>query len=398
MTEDVFTQSGTPVPDTEDAPTRPEYTPMKSQADYEPKPKEYDNDTDSIRRAFRDLEKARQAGTVPQAEAEAEAEPLKRGYRQDGGVGDPVPENQTVEPRRAADDLSRAREIEGEQPNNLTAEIDRVRDAYNNPQAAEQPQPDSQPQPPTAEAQQPQDDPADEVRRVLENHPRVREALEAELVTVEQQRRAFAEGARNAAQVSAASVLSNWPELASLSATELPHALAAIAKVDPVKATAINGALQRTQALLTASQQAEAAQRQIQAQNLKNWVEAEEQKFEREVLSKESPESLQKIKAMLPEIIQQDYGLSREDVANALQTNPALRSAAFQSVLLDAAKFRMAQRDVAAKVHRDVRPVQKPGVSQPRGYDSAVDSALRSFRANPSPKSAAALLIAKREA
>lgn len=111
--------------------------------------------------------------------------------------------------------------------------------------------------------------------------------------------------------------------------------------------------------------------------------------------AKETPESMQRIKQALPSIIEQDYGVSRQELFQALQTNPALRSAAFQSMMLDAAKYRMAQREVVNKVDRSVPPVQRPGVSQPRS-DDGVTSALNRFRAEPSVENAAKLLQARR--
>jgi hypothetical protein len=114
------------------------------------------------------------------------------------------------------------------------------------------------------------------------------------------------------------------------------------------------------------------------------------------VLAKENPETVKKIKEALLEILTLDYGISREDLAHALQTNPALRSAAFSSILLDAAKYKLAQRDVAAKVSRPVPPVQKPGVASLHRNNDHVDAALKQFRSEPSVANAAKLLQARR--
>jgi hypothetical protein len=124
-------------------------------------------------------------------------------------------------------------------------------------------------------------------------------------------------------------------------------------------------------------------------------VAAEEAKFEKEVLSKENPATVQKIKEALPQIMQ-DYGLSREDVVHAFQTNPALRSAAFQSVLLDAARWKLAQKEAVTKVARPVPPVQRPGVAAPHRNNDHIETALKQFRAEPSVHNAAKLLQARR--
>jgi hypothetical protein len=402
---DVFTESGTEVPDFEAAPTE-NYRPLPTAEDLSerPKEKEYDgNDSAELRRAAKDLIEAREAGTVPQAEAE----PVDRTYRWDGGTGKPVEDHYTLDAKRAAEDLTRVREIEAasltQQQADVAAEVDTFRNAYAANQQQQQPEPQSDPQAqaPAAEAQQPEQPPPPgvdpEIAQAL-NNPKIRAALEAEVQSAEQARAAFAQGARQAAQVAAASVLANYPELANVPTAQLQTAIASIAQVNPQRAIEINAALGRTQALYAASVQAEQAQKQLHAQRIQEWTKAEEAKFEREVLSKESPATVEKLKQAMPQIIQEDYGISRDDLVHALQTNPALRSSAFQAVLLDALKFRTAQREVASKIARPVPPVQKPGVSQPRSNDGEVDAAIAKFRSDPNPKNAAALLIARRAA
>lgn len=143
-------------------------------------------------------------------------------------------------------------------------------------------------------------------------------------------------------------------------------------------------------------QQAAALQQQQQAQALEAWTKSESEKFDREVYQKESPETRQKLQAAMPEILEKDYGIGRDDLAYAIQHNPAMRSSAFQKIFLDAMKFRVAQREVVNKIDRSTPPIQRPGVSQPRGNDSGVESALKAFRANPGPQTGAALVAARR--
>jgi hypothetical protein len=390
----------------EDKPA-PEWTPMADPGAAVDDKATYGNDAEGLKEAAKDLSEAREARTVKQAEAE----PLVRTYQYLTGdkAGEAIPDNQTITAERAARDVSTMREYEAasQQPqqSDIANAIDSFRNAYAaNPQQqqqiAEQPQGQQQEQPQaTEQAQQPEQatppgiDP--EIAQAL-NNPKIRAALEAEVQSAEQARAAFAQGARQAAQVAAASVLSNFPELANVPAAHLQTAIDVIARQDPQRAMAINGALQRTQALLTASQQAEAAQQQIQAQNLKQWIASEDAKFT-QATANETPETMRRIAENIIALAE-DYGVSREQLGAVWQSQPVLRSAAFQPIMVDAARYRMATKEVAAKVHREIPLVQRPGVSRPHNSNDEVDSAMAKFRSDPNPKSAAALLTARRRA
>jgi hypothetical protein len=63
---------------------------------------------------------------------------------------------------------------------------------------------------------------------------------------------------------------------------------------------------------------------------------------------------------------------------------------------MDGARWRMAQADLANKVDRSVPPVQRPGVASSQRTDDNVTAAMKAFRADPTAKNAAALLVAKR--
>src|SRR5262249_19545948 len=127
-------------------------------------------------------------------------------------------------------------------------------------QPAEQPQPQQQ-RPP----QKPDIDP--EILEAL-SKPKVRAALEAEVAHVEQARQQYAQGAKAAATMAAASLLASFPELANVPTNMLQTAVATIGQVNPQRAQQINAHLERVQNLYNASQQAEAARQQIQAQQI----------------------------------------------------------------------------------------------------------------------------------
>jgi hypothetical protein len=225
----------------------------------------------------------------------------------------------------------------------------------------------------------------------------VQAAIQAELQQTEQARAAYAHQALAAARVAGAALFANFPELASLSAQELPHAITAIAKVNPEKAMAIQAQVQRTQQLWQASQQAEAQRAAIQSQQLQQWAAQQDAVFEREVASKESPETMRKIAENVVAMAEES-GVSKEELAAAWQSQPVMRSVAFQKMMVMAGKYAIAQKEVVNKIDRSAPPVQRPGVSQPRGDDSGVRAAIKAFNSDPNPKNAAALLIARREA
>ena len=382
----------------------PEYTPLPTFAPEEPKKDTYSNDKDGLEAAASELSEARKNGQVPATEDTVE-NTIDRGYRWEQGLGKEVEPHYTLDARRAAEDLTRVRQAEVEAaspPQEVTQAIDAVRDAFHNPQAQHDPQVQAQ----AAETQQQsQPQPADgvdpELRAALEN-PKIRQALEAEVAQVEQARQVYATQSRQAAQISAASLLANFPELANVPTNQLQTAISVIAATNPQRAQAIQGHLQRTEALYNASVRAQQDQQQlqaqVQAQRVAEFVKSENEKFERDVIAKETPETLQRIKDNIFEIAQESYGLSKEDLAHAWQTQPVLRSAAFQAVFLDAAKFRLAQREAAAKLDRSVPPVMRPGVSQPHSGNDGVTHALNRFKSDPSVSNASKLLLARRAA
>src|SRR5512133_2191876 len=104
--------------------------------------------------------------------------------------------------------------------------------------------------------------------------------------------------------------------------------------VDPAKATDIKNRIDHARALYDASQQAEAAQQQIQAKQLQDWVAQQDAVFEREYASKESPATMQKISEAAVELAA-EYGIGKQELAALWQSQPLMRSAAFQSMMAD---------------------------------------------------------------
>jgi hypothetical protein len=394
------------------------YAPMAdAYAPPEDKKKTYDgNNSDSIREAAKDLTEAR---------AKAELEPTPRGYVQYGGDHhlEASPENETISLERAADDLTRQRGFEqaaaqSHDPDRMAAAVDSIRAAHpdrqlppdlipqlqaaheqatkqeqSQAQATEQPveQPLQQPmqQPPLPDGVDP------EIAQALQN-PKIRAALEAEVMAAENARQQFSQATLQASKLAAAAVLAQHPELASLSPQEMPHALAAIEKINPQKAAEIQSQLSRAKGLMDAHLQVEQQRAVLQAQQLQAWVAQEDQKFS-QATKHESPETMRKLSEAAVELAE-EYGVSKAELLQLWNSQPLLRSSAMQRIFADAARFRIAQKGIAEKAHVPVPPVQRPGVSQPRGDYAGVQAALKSFNADPSPKAAAALLMARRAA
>jgi hypothetical protein len=385
-----------PSADAERAPAHDSYVEMPPATPVEPEKKRTfeGDDATAAKAAAADLTREREAAGAPKDAITDRS----WGWISGEDAGKPIDPRFTVSAERAADELKAVRQLEAASqqpaPEDIAARIDQARGEYFNQQAPQQPDPQTaqqQTQQPV-EAQQP--DPTAEIRQVLEQHPAVRQALESELQQTEATRAAYAQQARQAAQVAAAAVLSQWPSLANLSAQELPHAISAIAKTDPATAAQIQGQLNRVQSLYDASVQAQKAQEKIQAQQFQSWVAEQDAAFDREVTSKETPETMRKIGENVIALAE-EYGVSKQELGALWQSQPLLRAAPFQRMMADAARYRMAQREAVNKIDRSVPPVQRPGTSQPRG-DGEVTAALNKFRSEPSVANAAKLLQARR--
>jgi hypothetical protein len=347
------------------------------------------------------LSKAREEGRVPQVEAD---EPTVRDYHWQNGQGNKVAAEYEVDAERAAEDLTRVRDAEvAAASQDLNAQqVDAIRQSYQEAQQPAQPEAQQQPQPEaqaTAEQQSPDDAVVDEVRRVLEANPRVRQALESELQVTEQHRQAYVSATRTAAQLSAAAMFSQWPELSSLTEAQLPIALQMIQKQDPDKAAAIENAFQRTkglwQAATAAEQQRAETQARVQTEQTKAWIAQQDKAYDAAV--NDTPEQRAKLGAEAVAMLK-EYGATDAEIAAAWNSPGPFRSAVGQRILRDAAAHRLAQRGVADKISKPVVPVQRPGISRPADNSEDVSAAMRRFNANPTPKNAAEILLARRAA
>ena len=150
----------------------------------------------------------------------AEREPIERKYVQIGGEhdGEPVPKNQSIDLKRAVNDITRQRGFEAYVAEQQGAEA--VAQATDQYRAAEQAKQQPQQQQPEVQAQISPDQIPDgvdiEVVQALTNNPKLRAAVEKEVIAADQSRMQYANATRAAAQVATATVLANYPELQGL--------------------------------------------------------------------------------------------------------------------------------------------------------------------------------------
>jgi hypothetical protein len=290
--------------------------------------------------------------------------------------------------------LDRQRNLEAAQAaesdkNVVTNIVDAIRGSVQQPEA-QQPQVQQQAEQPQAqpEAQPPTDE---QMLQAALERPAVRQALEAQLNTVEQQRAQYAKAAGEAFELAHASLFSQYPELQNVSGGNLPAVLNVLRHNNPARYADVVNALQQTDKLHTAATQAKAQEAQIAEARQKMWVASEEKRFESEVLAKESPATIEAVKRNGSRILSENYGVSVDQLKEVFATNPALRSAPMQAALFDLIKTKLTQEAIATKkAPPAVPPVMRPGVSRPAPShdDEEAKSALARFKADPNPKAA----------
>ena len=358
-------------------------------------------------------------------------EPEVREYT-DQQTGEKPPDNEVVEPERAADDLRNIRDAERraaqERDNRDLAEaLDQLqRDALAatgqpqpqppaQPEAQQQTEPDLSLQPEAAyeQAQQQIAEADREIEKFLAN-PAVRSRVEFELGQVQQQAAAQVQAAQTAYTqavtanaVAALGVLTaQFPEFAGMSGAQLEGAL----KVsNPQRAEAFRnlvgqvntvvGAYQQQAAQQQQQQQALHAQQYERAQDTFRQYAAEQ---DARVMANDPPETVAAIRhAFVAEA--KAAGISEKELATVNNTNSAMRHSFVQNLLADGMRYRLAQRSVSRAVNRPVPQVQPPGISEPaRSDDGQVAALWTKLNSNnqglPGLRNAAELVAARRRA
>ena len=392
---------------------RPDYTPMVD-AFAEPKPEEktYGSDFGSIKEAAKDVDEQRAA---------AQPEPIVRQYQQvrDGQfTGEEVPGNETVDLKRAAEDITRARGFEAEalelQTDATVADaVDTVRSSVQEQLQGQQPQ-QAQPQQPEypqqpqqspevqAQQQQQQQAPVSDEQMLQDalSRPAVRQALEAQLQTVEAQRQQYAQAAQDAANLAHAGLLGQFPELQHATASNLPAILNVLQANNPQRYAQVIQGLLQTDHLQKAAANAKSAEQQIAQARVKTWA-AEQDSVMDHFVAQQPKEESSAVSKNLARVVRDYYGINPAELAQAIQANPALRAAPFQRMMYETVRGHLTQEAIQQKrVIPQAPPVQRPGASReaPSYSDEDAASALKAFNRNPNPKTAATYLNAKRAA
>jgi hypothetical protein len=371
----------------------------------------------------------------------APPEPVHRDYF-DVQSGEATPSNQTLEIDRASRDLSEIRKAERQELESarnaelnealgwLAHEEEAMRLATT-PQPAQPSQPELDPEAIAAlpleqqnalyAANQAQLAEADrQIQEFLKN-PEVRERIEGEFNTVKTQAAAEVQQARAAYQhviaqnaaAGLAALNASFPELAGMTPDQVTGALRLM---QPQRAEQYRQHVGLVSNLIAAHQQQAAQQQQQQlalqaqqqqraAQELEQYRLAEVKRYEA-ATAHENPETMRTLRESAFPMIERHYGIP-EATMRALASGQQrvdsaalLHSSAFQLMITDALKFRMAQQSVGRAASRPIPQVIRPGSSaeaQTR-TEAALAEAQAKLKPNMSPKEAAQFLIAKRAA
>jgi hypothetical protein len=198
----------------------------------------------------------------------------------------------------------------------------------------------------------------------------------------------------------ARALLADVPELAAVAPDQVPLAVQIIAKSNPQRAQVIAERIQGLQALAVQAQNAKAAEQQVDQRRFAEWAFHEDNKFDRDVMSTMPPERFKEVRAQAAKTLL-NAGLSERELVHYWNTNPLLRSAAGQSVVLKAAMWDLALAAQAkAKTelpHRrapaPVAQVQRPGISSAIGER---DEGIRMPRQFANAKEAANYIFERR--
>jgi hypothetical protein len=376
---------------------------FKEMADAYAEPKEeretFSSDLQGIEKAADALEESRAA----------EKEITERKYIEVGGErhGQDVPPDHAIDISRATRDLARQRGFEAEFVEQQGAEA--LRDEVDSFRAAEHAKQQQQQQPQQAQDVQPQAQTSPEqvvppgvdaeVVDALQKSPKLRAAVEQELGKAEHARRQYAEATHVAARAAVESILADWPELVGLNGEQIGAVVQAMSISNPERHQQLTAKLQRAETIHRMSEQAKSVQAEIMRQQLAHWSQQQDRQMDQH-LANESPEIVKGVKENIGRIARDVYGLDPQQLGVVFANNPILRSAEFQRVFFDAAKFHLMQSQLTDKKYRDAPPVMRPGTSdnRPSADDARVVKARAEFLRDSNPRSAAAYLLARRAA
>lgn len=325
--------------------------------------------------------------------------PIVRGYHDE--KGEPAPANETVTLERAAHDLAESRKAEAEamrdeQAAQIRAEVDALRG--DKPEGLDEFEAEPKPKAEKTDAKPAKEGDIDADLAKALDHPQVKEAIKAQFDESEKVRETYSQGVELAQLFARASFMGEFPDIAALPANQWEPALAMMAQQQPERFAKFNAALNRVNVLQQSAQYE--AQQKTARENAEFQSFAAQQDAEIDKLLEGESKASQK--AITAEIIAgaKEAGLGDQEFLRLFATDRTMRSAPFQKMMVDAAKYRLQQKGAKAAASKALPPVQRPGAAQPRGNSGTerLRSLSSAFEKNPSLKNAAAKIAARRAA
>jgi hypothetical protein len=342
---------------------------------------------------------------------------IVRQYSRQGGehAGETMPANETVSAEQAAHDLFLAREQDALATKTAAdAELRQAVDALRADQqqpVAEQP---AQPEVPQPEAQPAQEDRNQKIQRMLQDPDflaAAQESIQAQAQQAEQARQTYEQAVLQNANVTLANISARYPELRNVGLDQWPTVLQTLQTSNPQRFQQISQELQGTRANLEQAAQVMASQQQQYQQQLNQAASTAAQRFNAAARDADADFSdyakAQNVSdGQLKEIRAEAFAMLRESmtveqIAAEYNSNWLFRSAQSQRILMDAARYRLAQKNLAKNAaQKPVPPVQRPGQGRADFVD-ARDASTRELSAklthDGTLKSATELLIARRQ-
>jgi hypothetical protein len=258
-----------------------------------------------------------------------------------------------------------------------------------------------------------------ELQQTLQNNPALLAAVsnqvaqeQARATAAEQQ---YAAAIQNNAIAAMAHTLATFPELNGISdPAQLAGALHAVKSRDPARAAAITEHIARTRQLVDEAQRVQQVQTQRMEAGYRQWVANHEAQFHRaaavddaayDAWSRNQGVSRDQQRAITEEVMAEfrRQGWNDQQINQAYNSNPAMRSFAGQVQMHQAAAYRIQQRQMAnvrrTKLDRTPPHVQRPGSPVERMPDSSHYLQKLEKPGQPlSAKEAAAFVTARRNA
>jgi hypothetical protein len=232
-------------------------------------------------------------------------------------------------------------------------------------------------QQPVAEQPQPEPQPGDLSERTKEllNDPVLRGEIDQRFAIAEQARAQYEQGLQSAAELVLHQTLAEFPALRNISEAQLGVALQVLADSDPQQYARAKAAVEKVQMIGNELHRTRQARAVAQQQEFNSWARVQDAAFETAV-----PAELRD-PARRAEIAREifdgarEMGVSPEQLMHAYATDPTIRSAPVQKMMLEAAMWRRAQRakDAATAKPLPSVPVQRPGVQAARPSSSTME-------------------------